>query len=71
MNEQKIRDLKAELEQVDYEEFEELRKKVELLTHRFNELLDWLSCEGKEEKLHTKWELLKVKKEVMGYVDRI
>ena len=61
MSEQEIRDLKAELEQVDYEEFEELRKKVELLTRRFNELLDWLSCEGNEKK----WELLRVK-EVSG-----
>uniref|UniRef100_A0A6M3Y0X8 Uncharacterized protein n=1 Tax=viral metagenome TaxID=1070528 RepID=A0A6M3Y0X8_9ZZZZ len=42
MNEQKIRDLKAELEQVDYEEFEELRKRLETLEFKFNELIDVL-----------------------------
>ena len=42
MNEQEIRDLKAELEQVDYEEFEELRKRLESLEFKFNELVDIL-----------------------------
>jgi len=42
MNEQEIRDLKAELEQVDYEEFEELRKRLESLEFKFNELIDIL-----------------------------
>lgn len=64
MNEQQIADLKAELEMPTQEEFEELRKQVELLEAKLNELVNWLTQlfpDGEDKAYMTQF--LKVKQE--------
>lgn len=61
MNEQELMNLKAELEMPSYEEFEALRKRIETLEFKYNELIDWLAYEKPKEDKAYMLQFLKVK----------
>lgn len=61
MREQELADLKAELEMPSLEEVQELRKQLETLQVKHNELVDWLTHTFKKEDRAYMTQFLKVK----------